>query len=132
MITDDMPAHHVAAVSIESPFQAAPGKVKPARRCKPGTKFATVVAYLASGRDLNRFEGERRLGDHCLNSTIAEIEAHGVTVSRKWEQVLGFTGLSIRVRRYWLSEIERTKAAAMLGEAAEKRSQTLIAQAVRA
>ena len=51
---------------------------------------------------LNRFEAER-IGDHCLNSTIAQLRGKGVQLVDEWEKVpsrgsRGFT----RVKRYWV------------------------------
>lgn len=86
----------------------------PARALRPRTKLTAVLSWLAAGRSLNRFEAERQLHDHTLNSTIPQIEARGVRVAREWETVPAFGGRT-RVRRYWLEEPERSKARQLVG-----------------
>lgn len=82
---------------------------------KPGTKLAAVLSALAEGQTLNRFEAERVVHDHTLNSTISEIEKRGVRVERREETVRGFRGHPTRVARYWLAEDQRAAAKALLG-----------------
>ena len=65
------------------------------------TKEEEVLRALYVG-SLNRFEAER-IGDHCLNSTIAQLRGKGVKLADEWENVpsrgsRGFT----RVKRYWV------------------------------
>ncbi|WP_374671736.1 hypothetical protein [Acidovorax temperans] len=65
------------------------------------TKEEEVLRALYVG-SLNRFEAER-IGDHCLNSTIAQLRGKGVQLVDEWEKVpsrgsRGFT----RVKRYWV------------------------------
>jgi hypothetical protein len=43
------------------------------------TKKVRVLEALKQPGGLNRFEAER-IGDHCLNSTIAELRAGGVMI----------------------------------------------------
>ena len=78
------------------------------------TKIKRILAELANGRSLNRFEAER-LGDHCLNSTIAKIEARGIQVARRDEAVPGFGGHVARVCRYRLDDENRERAKKFLG-----------------
>ncbi|TLS78023.1 hypothetical protein FE236_02090 [Mariprofundus erugo] len=62
-------------------------------------------------RSWNRFEAERLLHDHCLPSTVSEIQHdYGITVARKLETVPGYQGASTRVCRYWLEPSEKAKA----------------------
>lgn len=82
---------------------------------RPDTKLAAVLAELARGRSLNRFEAYRDLHDSVLNSTVCEIERHGIIVARHEEMVPGFRGSKVRCARYWLEPAEREKAAALLG-----------------
>ena len=65
------------------------------------TKAAEILTELYGG-SLNRFEAER-IGDHCLNSTIAQLRGKGVQLVDEWEKVpsrgsRGFTN----VKRYWV------------------------------
>ena len=65
------------------------------------TKAAEILMELYAG-SLNRFEAER-IGDHCLNSTIAQLRGKGVQLVDEWEKVpsrgsRGFTN----VKRYWV------------------------------
>jgi hypothetical protein len=85
----------------------------PTLSCRP-TKLKRILAELASGRSLNRFEAER-IGDHCLHSTIAKIETHGIQVARREETVPGFGGHQARVCRYKLDDENRERAAILLG-----------------
>ena len=88
----------------------------------PIPKWKRVLAEFARGHSLNRFEAERHLHDHCLNSTVSRIQAQGISVSRKNETVPGFQGAATRVCRYWLESEEREKAALLLGWTNERHS----------
>ena len=58
----------------------------------------------------NRFEAERKLNDHCLNSTVSTLQnRHGIPIERKWETVPGYLGNPTRVCRNWIAKenIER-------------------------
>lgn len=72
------------------------------------TKIARVVQALKQPSGLNRFEAER-IGDHCLNTTIARLRQRGHTIISSWEEVPSrFTTKGVRVRRYWaIEECER-------------------------
>ncbi len=85
------------------------------KRIRQQTKLANVLAHLARGNSLNRFEAERVCHDHCLNSTVAEIVKRGIDVSRKDEVIPGYQGRPTRCCRYWLEPDERAKAAVLLG-----------------
>ena len=111
---------------IESPPPAATGKAGSnqtkqvcathhSKTIRPNTKLASVLAYLARGNSLNRFQAERTCHDHCLHSTIAEIQKRGISVDRKDETVPGFGGKATHVCRYWLADEEKVKAAKLLG-----------------
>lgn len=78
------------------------------------TKQSRIIAELAHGGSLNRFEAEK-IGDHALPSTVARIETYGIKVSRRIEKVPGYEGHTTRVCRYWLDDENRVRAAAMLG-----------------
>ena len=67
------------------------------------TKLDRVIAALHNPRGLNRFEAER-IGEHCLNSTIAIIrKLHGSKLIQQWETVpTRFCERGVRVLRYWI------------------------------
>src|SRR5713226_95358 len=50
------------------------------------TKLKRILAELARGRSLNRFQAEP-LGDHCLHSTVAKIQKYDIQVARRDEVV---------------------------------------------
>jgi hypothetical protein len=52
---------------------------------------------------LNRFEAER-IGEHCLNSTVAVLrEMYGDKLIQQWETVpTRYCETGVRVYRYWL------------------------------
>jgi hypothetical protein len=78
------------------------------------TKLKRVLAALARGQSLNRFDAER-IGDHCLHSTIAKIEAHDIKVARRDEAISGYGGHKTKVCRYWLDDVNREHACKLLG-----------------
>ena len=77
-------------------------------------KWRRVLAALLTGRSFNRFEAERDLSDHCLHSTVSTIQAKGVRIARKTEQVPGYQGIPTECCRYWIAEDEMPKARALL------------------
>lgn len=74
------------------------------------TKNERVFQALMSGRSFNRFEAAQLLHDHCLHSTVATLERkYHVTISRKYEAVRGYMGVSTQCCRYWIEEEERQR-----------------------
>ncbi|MDT8372033.1 MAG: hypothetical protein RQ783_08600 [Gammaproteobacteria bacterium] len=74
------------------------------------TKAARVFAAFMSGGSFNRFEAERELHDHCLHSTVAEIQQRRkIVIARRFETVLGYHGNPTRVCRYWVTPEERAR-----------------------
>lgn len=69
------------------------------------TKLQRIVEILHRPEGLNRFEAES-YGDHCLNSTVADIRAiYGNKLIQRWEIVPSrFSSDGVRVLRYWLTE----------------------------
>ncbi len=66
-------------------------------------KLDTIRRLLCEGMSLNRFEAER-YGDHCLNSTIAELRSrHSLDIVSDWEEVPNNFGRVTRVKRYRLA-----------------------------
>lgn len=76
------------------------------------TKARTIAEALISG-SLNRFEAER-IGDHCLNTTVAELRAKGFPCVAVWEEVPTRFARTVRVKRWWVPTSERTKARRIL------------------
>lgn len=72
---------------------------------KRTTKLDRVIAALHHPAGLNRFEAAR-LGDTCLNSTVAVIRSiYGSKLISQWETVpCRFTERGVRVLRYWIIE----------------------------
>lgn len=87
-----------------------------AQSLKPGTKLYRVLTALAEGSRFNRFQAERELHDHCLHSTIADLQTrHGVFVHRVDEVVSGFQGAPTHVAQYWLDDDNMRRARELLG-----------------
>lgn len=84
----------------------------------PEPKVRRVMSFLASGRSLHRFLAEEAVHDHCLPSTISEIEFRfGLQVDRSPAKVRGFAGVPTRVTKYRLATQEqRDQARAILGK----------------
>lgn len=84
-------------------------------KSKGPAKIERVLAFLASGKSLNRFEAERLVNDHCLHSTMSVIKnRYGVAYSSRMETVPGWNGNPTRVSRYWLQKEARAKAGMVL------------------
>lgn len=75
-------------------------------------KWQRILAYLARGGRLTRFDAEK-LGDHALNTTVANLGKRGITVSREPWLLVGRYG-EIRCKRYWLEPDERQRALGLL------------------
>lgn len=77
-------------------------------------KICRVLAYLITGKSLNRFEAER-IGEHCLHTTISRLANHyDLEFSRKGEAVPNNWGSPCRVVRYWLPASQRKRAKVLL------------------
>lgn len=83
---------------------------------KKQTKLARVLAALADGKRLHRFQAERDLHDHVLPTTIATIQRHGIQVHRRTITIAGYMGNLTRVAEYRLIHAERRKARRLLRE----------------
>lgn len=85
-------------------------------RIRRNTKLGTILATLAAGGSLNRFQAED-LGDHCLHSSVSDLEKrYGLPVARKTEQCQSRWGHKVTVSRYWLEPEARERARDLLGE----------------
>lgn len=71
------------------------------------TKKSKVLHSFCCGLKHTRFDAERTLHDHTLNSTISELtNTDGVLFNREWVWVPNFLGARTRCRRYSLNEQE--------------------------
>jgi hypothetical protein len=88
---------------------------KASRQLREHTKIFSVLAELARGTRMTRFDAERLCHDHVLPSTIAEIQKRGIDVSREDVVVPGHRGTPTHCAEYWLTPEEIEKAAVLLG-----------------
>lgn len=79
------------------------------------TKWKRILRYLADGNELTRFTAAR-IGDSALNSTVSNLQAKGVNISREPIVLEGRFG-SIHCKRYWIEPDDRQKAFKLLGVA---------------
>ena len=78
------------------------------------SKIARILGHLLNAGPLNRFEAER-IGDHCLNSTIAVLaNAHRLAFVRQQERVPNRWGAPCVVTRYSLLTSEHDEARKVL------------------
>lgn len=74
------------------------------------TKSDRVMAGFMAGKSYNRFEAERQLHDHCLHSTVAQLQRlRSVTIERQYETVSGYQGHPTSCCRYWITPEERQR-----------------------
>lgn len=79
-------------------------------------KIWRVLAALSTSRRWHRFQAERLLHDHCLHSTIAEIQRrYGLEIRREMVEVRGFQGEPVRVAEYWLEGEHLDRARHLIG-----------------
>ena len=89
-----------------------PTTLKPLRQ---GTKRWHVLAHLARGNRITRFDAERACHDHCLNTTISELGRLGIEISRCEITIPGYLDRPTRCCLYWIEAGEAEKAAVILG-----------------
>lgn len=88
------------------------------------TKAGKVLAGLLE-RSYNRFEAEILLHDHCLHSTVSELQNRlGITISRHFETISGYQGNPTRCCRYWITQEERDRIENQRINAGKKKTQT--------
>lgn len=108
------------------PASAPRSKQDSLNHTPPTAKWKRVLTAFVEGRSLNRFEAERPvaaggLSDHCLHSTVSEIQGKGVRIERRMEKVHGYQNVPTDCCRYWLAEEDKQKALDLLaGNAAPK------------
>ena len=77
------------------------------------TKKRRVLLNLIRRPSLHRFQAER-IGEHCLHSTVAAWQAHGLQIAREFIQVEGWGGEPTTVARYYLTPDQREAALDLL------------------
>ncbi len=74
---------------------------EPSSTNKNAPKIANVLYFFACGGTLNRFEAERKVHDHALNSTVSTLaNKSGIGILREWETVRGKDKKKTRCKRY--------------------------------
>jgi hypothetical protein len=65
---------------------------------------------------LNRFTAERdaAISDHVLPTSVSQLEARGLTISRRMVEVPGYKGCVARIAEYSLDAADRSKAQQLL------------------
>lgn len=83
---------------------------------RPRSKIHRVLRALTQ-RSLTRFDAEREVSDHTLNTTVAAIGSrYGIRVDRETIEVPGFGGQPTRCCRYWIAADQRDRALRILRE----------------
>ena len=87
-----------------------------AHSTRPPAKWRRTLRALIERPSLHRFDAERApdIRDHCLPSTIAELEGRGLRIDRRLVTVPGFAGEVARVAEYRLDDVNRSTAREML------------------
>lgn len=98
------------------PEKQTSGEDCTANSTTPPLKWKRVLSAMLAGESFNRFEAERQLHDHCLHTTVSELEGRGVCILRQWESVPGYQNIPTRVVRYWLAPESRSRAMSLLGK----------------
>jgi hypothetical protein len=82
-------------------------------------KWRRVLRALIKRPHLNRFEAETAVDikDHCLNSTIPEIERKGISVDRRQVRLHGYGGAPVFCAEYSLDDENRERAKQLLADA---------------
>jgi len=102
-------------ILIPIPIHELETNLTAAHRDKPRveTKADRVLDALMSGKSFNRFEAERELHDHCLHTTVAELQTRrDLTIEREYETVPGYEGIPTQCKRYWMSPEEAQRITA--------------------
>lgn len=76
------------------------------------SKTGNVLDELLTGRKFTRFDAERELHDHVLNTTVSILQlTHGVKICRERITVSGYQGRPTNCCLYWMEpeEINRIK-----------------------
>ncbi len=87
-------------------------------RRKSAGKLSYMLKQFSTGQRLHRFAAER-IGDHALPSTISSLQqAHGISFSREWVEVLNNLGGETRAMMYLLegNDLTRVRNLALEGD----------------
>ncbi len=89
---------------------------------RPPMKWQRTLRALIERQSLHRFQAERDpdIRDHCLPSTVSELESRGIRIDRRLVTVPGFAGERAIVAEYCLDDVNRTRAREMLAGSASR------------
>lgn len=74
------------------------------------TKRQKVLEAFLRGEKHTRFSAERKLNDHCLPSTVSDLQRLlGVVISRKFITIRGYRGSPTICCLYWIEPDEVAK-----------------------
>ena len=88
------------------------------RKLKYNTKKASMLRLFINlgERGLQCFEAANSHHDYVLRTTVSDLQIdYGLEFSRKWEKVPNAFGTSTDCVRYWLDDVNKAKALAILG-----------------
>jgi hypothetical protein len=98
----------------------APATASKSTKSKPkyNTKKASMLRLFINlgERGINCFESANSHHDYVLRTTVSDLQIdYGLEFSRKWEQVPNAFGSKTDCMRYWLDDVNKAKALAILG-----------------
>lgn len=65
--------------------------------------------HLKNGKTITRLEALNTLGIFELSSRIVALEKEGVIVERKWIEVTNRWGEKVRIKKYWVNDLNTIK-----------------------
>jgi hypothetical protein len=89
------------------------------KKPKYNTKKASMLRLFINlgKRGLNCFEAANGHHDYVLRTTVSDLQRdYGLKFSRKYEQVPNAFNTTTDCMRYWLDDLNKAKALALLGE----------------
>ncbi len=87
---------------------------------RAGTKRWNVLRTLLERQSLDCFEAVRHCHDYVLRSTVSDLQSQfGIRIDRELVQVPNCFGGETTCARYWISDDQRARAMALLGEASQ-------------
>lgn len=88
-------------------------------------KISRVLAAFMRGEQHTRFSAERELHDHCLNSTVSDIQKrYGIRLRRRRITVPGYKGSPTNCCQYWLEQDEIVSYESRIKKAPDTSDQT--------
>lgn len=79
------------------------------------TKKSRVLAAFMRGEKHTRFSAARVLHDHCLPSTVSELQSsYGIVISRQKITIPGFGGAPTNCCEYWIDVEEQRRFRALV------------------